>query len=114
MLLERRIRGWGHACEIVAPSLIPRRPGERRKHDRKDAEELARLYGAGELVTIRVPSKRTSHDFFPRLTQDNENPTLTDGPSISAARSRLRCSGSGAGSWGFEGGRSIPSPDRNV
>ena len=45
---------WGHACEIVAPSLIPRRPGERRKHDRKDAEELARLYRAGELVTIRV------------------------------------------------------------
>ena len=57
-VLERRIRGWGHACEIVAPSLIPRRPGERRKHDRKDAEELARLYRAGELVTIRVPSER--------------------------------------------------------
>ena len=55
-VIERRIRSWGHACEIVAPSLIPRRPGERRKHDRKDAEELARLYRAGELVTIRVPS----------------------------------------------------------
>ena len=48
----------GHACEIVAPSLIPRRPGEQRKHDRKDAEELARLYRAGELVTIRVPTER--------------------------------------------------------
>ena len=57
-VLERKIRGWGHACEIVAPSLIPRRPGERRKHDRKDAEELARLYRAGELVTIRVPTER--------------------------------------------------------
>ena len=57
-VLERMIRGWGHACEIVAPSLIPRRPGERRKHDRKDAEELARLYRAGELVTIRVPTER--------------------------------------------------------
>ena len=52
-VLERKIRSWGHACEIVAPSLIPRRPGERRKHDRKDAKELARLYRAGELVTIR-------------------------------------------------------------
>ena len=51
----RMIRSWGHACEIVAPSLIPRRPGERRKHDRKDAEELARLYRAGELVTTRTP-----------------------------------------------------------
>ena len=57
-VLERKIRSWGHACEIVAPSLIPRRPGERRKHDRKDAEELARLYRAGELVTIRVPTER--------------------------------------------------------
>ena len=57
-VLERKIQSWGHECEIVAPSLIPRRPGERRKHDRKDAEELARLYRAGELVTIRVPSER--------------------------------------------------------
>jgi transposase len=57
-VLERKMRSWGHACEIVAPSLIPRRPGDRRKHDRKDAEELARLYRAGELVTIRVPTER--------------------------------------------------------
>ena len=57
-VLERKIRSWGHECEIVAPSLIPRRPGERRKHDRKDAEDLARLYRAGELVTIRVPAER--------------------------------------------------------
>ncbi|MXV96137.1 MAG: IS110 family transposase [Gemmatimonadetes bacterium] len=57
-VLERKIRSWGHECEIVAPSLIPRRPGERRKHDRKDAEGLARLYRAGELVTIRVPTER--------------------------------------------------------
>ena len=57
-VLERKIRAWGHACEIVAPSLIPRRPGERRKHARNDAEELARLYRAGELVTIRVPTER--------------------------------------------------------
>ena len=57
-VLERKIRSWGHDCEIVAPSLIPRCPGEHRKHDRKDAEELARLYRAGELVTIRVPTER--------------------------------------------------------
>ena len=57
-VLEREIWSWGHECEIVAPSLIPQRPGARRKHDRKDAEELARLYRAGELVTIRIPSER--------------------------------------------------------
>ncbi|MYH54023.1 MAG: transposase [Gemmatimonadetes bacterium] len=57
-VLERMIRIWGHECGIVAPSLIPRRLGEQRKHDRKDAEELARLYRAGELVMIRVPTER--------------------------------------------------------
>ena len=37
-VLERKLRSWGHACEIVAPSPILRRPGECRKHDRRDAE----------------------------------------------------------------------------
>ena len=41
---------------MVAPSLIPVRPGDRRKHDQKDAIQLGRLYRAGELVTIRIPS----------------------------------------------------------
>ena len=57
-VLERMIRSWGHACEVVAPSLIPQRPGERRKHDRKDATALARLYRAGELVAIRIPTEQ--------------------------------------------------------
>lgn len=55
-VLHRSITEWGHDCEIIAPSLIPTRPGERRKHDRKDATQLARLYRAGELVTIRIPT----------------------------------------------------------
>lgn len=57
-VLQRSIEEWGYGCEIVAPSLIPTRPGERRKHDRLDATHLARLYRAGELVAIRVPSER--------------------------------------------------------
>ena len=55
-VLHRSITEWGHACEIIAPSLIPIRPGEQRKHDRRDATQLARLYRAGELVPIRIPS----------------------------------------------------------
>lgn len=55
-VLQREITGWGHGCEVVAPSLIPTRPGERRKHDQKDAIQLARLYRAGELVAVRIPS----------------------------------------------------------
>jgi transposase len=55
-VLHRDITEWGHACEVIAPSLIPVRPGERRKHDRRDALQLARLYRAGELTPIRIPS----------------------------------------------------------
>jgi transposase len=55
-VLHRAIEGWGHACEVIAPSLIPTRPGHRRKHDRFDAVELARQHRAGMLVPIRVPS----------------------------------------------------------
>jgi transposase len=55
-VLHRDITAWGYECEVIAPSLIPVRPGERRKHDRKDATQLARLYRAGELTPIRIPS----------------------------------------------------------
>lgn len=55
-VLHREITEWGHDCDVIAPSLTPVRPGERRKHDRRDAIQLARLYRAGELVPVRVPS----------------------------------------------------------
>lgn len=56
-VLQRWMRDWGFSCEVVAPSLIPQRPGHRRKHDRYDARELARHYRAGELVMVRIPSE---------------------------------------------------------
>jgi transposase len=40
---------------VVAPSLIPRKPGERIKTDRRDASNLARLHRAGELTAVWVP-----------------------------------------------------------
>lgn len=55
-VLQRALTDWGYHCEVIAPSLIPQRPGVQRKHDRRDAVELARLYRAGELVVIRIPS----------------------------------------------------------
>lgn len=55
-VLHREITEWGHDCDVIAPSLTPVRPGQRRKHDRRDAIQLARLYRAGELVAVRVPS----------------------------------------------------------
>jgi transposase len=47
----------GYACEVIAPSLIPIKPGVQRKYDKYDAAQLARLYRAGELTAVRVPSE---------------------------------------------------------
>lgn len=55
--LQRQLAKLGVECEVIAPSLIPRRPGDRIKTDRRDARKLARLYRAGELTTIRVPNR---------------------------------------------------------
>ena len=54
--LHRLLGALGVACDIVAPSLIPKAPGDRVKTDRRDCRRLARLHRAGELVTIRVPT----------------------------------------------------------
>ena len=56
-VLERALRAWGHGCEVIAPSLIPQRPGHQRKHDRYDAKQLAHLYRSGELTPIRIPTE---------------------------------------------------------
>jgi len=48
--LCRFIRAHGHGCILVALSKVPRKPGDRVKTDRRDAEQLARLYRAGELT----------------------------------------------------------------
>jgi len=42
---------------VIAPALTPIRPGDRVKTNRRDAEKLARLYRAGELTEIRVPTR---------------------------------------------------------
>jgi transposase len=56
-VLHRVMREWGYTCDVIAPSLIPQRPGVQRKHDKRDACELARLYRAGELTPVRIPSE---------------------------------------------------------
>ena len=53
----RQLVGWGYDCVVVAPALIPRRPGDRIKTDRRDALSLARLYRAGELTPVWVPDE---------------------------------------------------------
>jgi len=46
----------GVACEVIAPSLVPTKAGDRVKTDRRDALKLARCYRAGELTAVWVPN----------------------------------------------------------
>src|SRR6267142_2813380 len=50
--LYRQIMQLGHACIVVAPSLIPKKPGDRVKTNRRDALDLARQLRAGELTAV--------------------------------------------------------------
>lgn len=56
-VLHRAMREWGYTCDVIAPSLIPTKPGVQRKHDKHDAAQLARLHRAGELTAVRIPSE---------------------------------------------------------
>lgn len=55
-VLQRHLAQLGYRCDVVAPSSIPKRSGDRVKTDRRDALLLARLARAGELTAVRVPA----------------------------------------------------------
>jgi transposase len=52
----RQLTRLGQECVVIAPSLTPKKPGDRVKTDQRDAEKLARYFRAGELTVVRVPS----------------------------------------------------------
>jgi len=56
-VLKRMLDRDGFHCEVIAPSLIPRKPGDRRKTDRLDAVRLAELHRGGYLTSVRVPDE---------------------------------------------------------
>ena len=56
--LQRAFAAHQIPCDVIAPSLIPRRPGDRIKTDRRDAGQLAVLYRAGALTTIHIPTEQ--------------------------------------------------------
>ena len=56
--LYRLIKSLGHDCIVASPSLIPSKPGDRVKTNRRDAVNLARLLRAGELTAVWVPDTR--------------------------------------------------------
>ena len=56
--LRRALEGRAIPCDVIAPALIPRRPGDRVKTDRRDAGQLAVLYRAGALTAIHIPTEQ--------------------------------------------------------
>jgi transposase len=54
--LYRDLTARGFPCQVVAPSLIPKKPGDKVKTDRRDAVELARLLRSGDLTRVAVPT----------------------------------------------------------
>jgi len=55
--IYRQLIAMGCSCMVVAPSLVPRKPGERVKTDRRDAKKLARLLRSGDLTPVWVPDE---------------------------------------------------------
>jgi transposase len=56
-VLQRSLAEWSVECQLAAPSLIPRRPGEHRKTDRRDAIKIGRDFRDDRLVLINVPTE---------------------------------------------------------
>jgi transposase len=54
--LARLLERLDVRCEVIAPTLLPKAPGDKVKTDRRDCRRLARLHRASELVAIRVPT----------------------------------------------------------
>jgi transposase len=72
--LYRQITSLGQECSVVAPSLIPKKPGDRVKTNRRDAVGLAKLLRAGELTAVWVPDRH--HEAMRDLTRARETAML--------------------------------------
>jgi transposase len=76
--LHRLLIELGHSCVVVAPSLVPRKPGDRIKTNRRDALTLARLLRAGELTPVRIPD--TAHEAMRGLVRARAAAARDAGP----------------------------------
>jgi len=82
--LYRYLTKKGYDCWVVAPSLIPKKPGDRVNTDRRDAVQLARLMRSGDLTRVYVPT--VEEEAIRELTRARED-TLRD---LKSAKFRLK------------------------
>ena len=69
-VLYWQLTQMGVACEVIAPTLVPTKAGDRVKTDRRDAEKLARCHRAGELTAVWVPD--AAHEALRDLVRARE------------------------------------------
>ena len=69
-VLNWQLTQLGVACDVIAPSLVPTKAGDRVKTDRRDAEKLARCHRAGELTAVWVPD--AAHEALRDLVRARE------------------------------------------
>jgi transposase len=56
-VFQRKLKSWGYHCDVIAPSLIPKKAGDHRKNDFRDARILAQNYAAGLLTIVHPPTQ---------------------------------------------------------
>ena len=82
--IYRHLTRNGFACMVAAPSMIPKKSGDRIKNDRRDAKMLARLHRAGELTAVYVPDQQD--EAMRDLTRAREDAVI----AARKAKQRLR------------------------
>ena len=70
-VLYWQLTALGVPCQVIAPSLVPVKAGDRVKTDRRDAEKLARSYRAGDLTPVWVPD--AAHEALRDLVRARED-----------------------------------------
>jgi len=94
--LARELLARGHACEVIAPSLIPVLPGDRVKTDKRDARKLARMYQGGLLTSVYIP--------LPHVEAIRELVRVRDDARLDRTRARHRI-----GKFLLREGRKMPT-----
>ncbi len=74
--IYRHLKKQNIVCIVAAPSLIPKKSGDRIKNDRRDAKMLARLYRSGELTAVHVPN--SEDEAMRDLTRTREDAKLAE------------------------------------
>lgn len=86
----RHLRSLGAECLLVAPSKMPRRPGDRMKNGRRDAATLERLQRAGELTAVWVPEAESEASSGDRARPERRRSSTSGFPTVGSMTSSTR------------------------